>query len=116
MRRVGIPRTFGAGPPKRSCVVITREYGNRAYNKFPMYCAAPWQFPDWQRAGQWNIGAKRNPGCLHVSMQAGKQIPFTIISMPQIVLDSAESGSPTSSISIRNARITMTKQNTKALI
>ena len=116
MRRIGIPRTFGAGPPERSCVVITREYGNRAYNKFPMYCVAPWQFPDWQRAGQWNIGAKRNLGCLHESMQAGKPIPFTITSTPQIVLDSVESGSPTASVGILSARTTMTKENTKTVV
>jgi len=116
MRQIGIPRTFGAGPPKRSCIAITREYGNRVYNKFLMYCVASCQFPDWQRAGKWNIGAKHNLGCLHVSMQAGKQIPFTIISTPQIVLDSVEPGAPTASISIRNARTTMTKQTTKATI
>jgi len=84
MRRIGIPGTLGTEPPERCCVVITREYGNRAHPKFPMYCVAPWKFPDWQRARQWNISAKRILGCLHMSMQEGKQIPFTSISRPTL--------------------------------
>jgi aspartate/glutamate racemase len=107
-------------PTESCCVAVTLEfvweYGDFAYPKFSMYCVAPRQFPDWQEARPWDITAKRILGCFHMLMQIGKQIPFTIINTPHIVLNNVELVSPAASIGILSARTTMTKQNTKAVV